>query len=150
MFFNHFWPFAKTTEDFGGQNRKCFDSIPRTDKQYIYHLNKEKTLANVTTLIYSHVKDTIFLREKLRQMFLDACHAGLLCKVKCDPVSMPFASENPLRFDRSSLELITWYHHDLLTSSPVCTRLWPKDRGLLVRDWSQGFPKILMHNYASG
>ena len=30
--------------------------------------------------------------KKFRQMFLDGCHAGLLCKVKRDPASVPFES----------------------------------------------------------
>ena len=30
--------------------------------------------------------------KKFRQMFLDSCHAGLLCKVKRDPASVPFES----------------------------------------------------------
>ena len=30
--------------------------------------------------------------KKFGQMFLDGCHAGLLCKVKRDPASVPFES----------------------------------------------------------
>jgi len=30
--------------------------------------------------------------KKFRQMFLDGCHAGLLCKVKRDPAAVPFES----------------------------------------------------------
>ena len=41
-----------------------------------------------------HAKSQCKLRKpkKFRQMFLDGCHVGLLCKVKRDPASVPFES----------------------------------------------------------
>ena len=48
--YDHLRRFPKTTEDFRGQFRKCFDYIPRTNSSFIISTRKRKTLANVPVI----------------------------------------------------------------------------------------------------
>ena len=65
---------------------------------YMMYMNHELSSASFRYALEFensfHAKFQCKLRkpQKFCQMFLDGCHAGLLCKVKRDPASVPFES----------------------------------------------------------